>query len=126
MKNWVVFLLGLIIGVILTLVTLSITSKDDGLTFFDEPGESLSTGAFEIYQVLEEGAALAQEIDNEFSSYNTHTKLFVLLINDEGKLYYDDEIVKVPKGKCARQVGIYRYKTVSKELKTIPIVIITE
>ena len=45
----------------------------------------------------------------------------VLLINDEGKLYYDDEIIKVPQGQQAKQMGIYQYSTESG-YKTVPIV----
>ncbi|MBQ3990668.1 MAG: hypothetical protein II630_07470 [Bacteroidales bacterium] len=45
-----------------------------------------------------------------------------LLTNKDGKYYYDDEVVRVPEGKVARQVGIYRYQTESKFEKTVPII----
>ena len=45
-----------------------------------------------------------------------------MLVNDEGKYYYDDEKVNVPSGKVARQIGIYQYETNSGRPKTVPIV----
>ncbi len=45
----------------------------------------------------------------------------VLLINDEGKYYYDDQIIEIPKGKCLRQIGVYKYMTKAEFEKTVPI-----
>jgi hypothetical protein len=42
-----------------------------------------------------------------------------LLVNDEGKYYFDDDIVEIPKGKVARQIGIYRYMTKDNMKKTV-------
>ena len=49
-----------------------------------------------------------------------------LLVNDEGKYYYDNELVKVPKGYQARQMGVYRYPTKSKDIRTVPVIQIIE
>ena len=45
-----------------------------------------------------------------------------LLTNEDGKYYYDEEVVRVPEGKVARQVGIYQYQTTSDFEKTVPII----
>ena len=45
-----------------------------------------------------------------------------LLVNEDGKYYYDDEIIEVPDGKVVRQVGIYKYSTKNDFEKTVPIV----
>ena len=131
MKKWVVFLLGMIAGGVLTFVMMLVlaigaNTSSNGMTLFDEPGECLSTGLFEIMQVIDDGVALANEIDKMRSSYNTHTELLVLLVNDEGQLYYDDQVINVPIGKCARQIGVYKYPTKSGFEKTVPIVKIME
>ena len=39
-----------------------------------------------------------------------------------GELYYDDQMIEVPKGKCMRQIGVYEYQTKSENWKTVPIV----
>ena len=40
----------------------------------------------------------------------------------EGKYYYDHEIVKVPSGKVARQVGIFKYTSGGGLDRTVPVV----
>ncbi len=132
MKNWVIFLLGFVSGIVfITIVAGSLVSEyeseDNGMTFFEQPGEVLSTKPFEVLQVLDDNHALAYELKWEpvLEKYIT-TDLLVLLTNDNGEYYYDDQKVKVPKGKCVRQVGIYKYQSKSKNWKTVPIVKIME
>lgn len=132
MKKWVVFLLGLISGVVLTFVVMVIlamgantNADNNGVTLFDQPGECLNAKAFEVMQVVDNNHALAHEVEwNEvFESYmQTGSGLLVLVTNDNGEYYYDDQIIKVPQGMCMRQVGIYRYQTRMDMEKTVPIV----
>ena len=131
MKKWTVFLIGFILGIVLTFVILFVigvhtskTSKTNNrVTIFEQPGECLSTNNFEVMQVIEDGCALAHEVTwNSILERYTSTDLLVLVINDNEEYYYDDQIIKVPKGKCMRQVGIYRYPTKMEIEKTVPIV----
>ena len=48
--------------------------------------------------------------------------LMVLFLCDEGKSYYDDQVIKVPEGKCAKQIGTFKYSTKAGFDKTVPIV----
>jgi len=82
--------------------------------FFDEPADVIESQSFEVLQALSGGAALVRADD--------YLGVKCLLMNDEGKDYYDDQIVKVPAGKVARQIGIYRYKNYMGLEKTVPIV----
>ena len=127
MKKWLIFLLGFLAGIAFTIVVALIaagssSSSIDGATFFEEPGECLSTNQFEVMQVVGDNYALAfeQKYDN-YLGY-TNTFVLVLLTNDNGECYYDKQIVKVPKGKCMRQIGVYKYQTKSEIWKTVPIV----
>ena len=49
-------------------------------------------------------------------------ELVVLLTNDSGEYYYDDQMIKTPKGKAMKQVGVYKYETRGGIAKTVPIV----
>lgn len=49
-------------------------------------------------------------------------ELTVLITNDSGEYYYDDQIIKTTKTKCFKQVGIYKYNTRAGIEKTVPIV----
>ncbi len=130
MRKWLVFLLGFIVGIIFTsisvvFIAVSIADQgvsDNGMTFFEQPGECLGTDRFEVLQAIDGNYALAykQEYDR-FLGY-TNTSLLVLVTNDNGEYYYDEQVIKVPKGKCMRQIGIYRYQTKSEDWKTVPIV----
>ena len=124
-KGWV-FMLGFISGIafiyILSLIFVSNAQKDDDeMIFFEETGECLSTQPFEVFQVLGDDIALAREIDEQYSSWNSTTDLLILLVNDEGKYYYDDQVITIPSGMCMRQIGIYRYQTAGGDEKTVPI-----
>ena len=144
MKNILIYIAGVLTGIVLTiLMAVLLTSSNSvnipieeqqGVTLFDEPGDSVDAKRFKVFQVIDTGMALAasEELalnigdDNLQPLFDTllHS-LFqgpvVLLINDEGKLYYDDQIVEVPQGRSARQVGVYQYSTESG-YKTVPII----
>jgi hypothetical protein len=47
-------------------------------------------------------------------------------MNNEGKYYYDDQMVKVPEGKVLRQVGVYQYPTRQDIVKTVPVIMIMD
>ena len=124
MKNFIVFILGLISGGALTIglimiLAIGANESDKGMTMLEQPGECMSTNSFSVTQVIDENAALARETD-------LFSDLLVLLVNDEGILYYDNQIINIPEGKCARQVGVYKYTTHSGIEKTVPIVKIME
>lgn len=91
------------------------------MTFFEKEGECISTKPFQVLQVIGDGYALAYESDYMLGTY-IHSDLLALVTNLEGDLYYDEQIIKVPQGKCFKQIGIYKYKSKGGEYKTIPII----
>lgn len=121
MKKIWVFIVGVITGIVLTVLFATVsyvssTSSNSGLNMFEEPGECLiSRSSLKIFQVLEPTAALAM-IKDDFSSG------VYLLVNNEGKSYYDDQVIKLPTGKCFKQIGTYQYPTKDDRLKTVPVV----
>ena len=132
-----IFVLGIFVGIIVMgfIDILKITSnepennetevideKDDGVTMFDEPGEVFSETSFRVFQVLDKGVALV----SGNTKYGTYSGITCLLINKEGKLYYDEEIIKVTQGKVARQMGIYQYQNRDDMTKTVPIIMIMD
>lgn len=121
MKKWLIFLGGVVTGVLILFAFVFAYSwmgvsavEDNGVTMFEKPGDVINETGFEVFQALEQGAALAKGKKELMTVY--------MLVNDEGKYYYDDEKVNVPSGKVARQIGIYQYETNSGRPKTVPIV----
>lgn len=123
------FLLGLVAGVIITSLANSPAETDDkksdisGITLFEKPGECVTTKPLEVMQVIDDNYALAYELeyDSYLKKYRT-TDLLVLITNDNGEYYYDEQMIKIQKGKCFRQVGVYQYINRMDMTKTVPIV----
>ena len=92
MKKGLIFLGGVVTGVLLTFLFAFMFSsqketsvkENSGLTMFEQPGDVITEKSFKVIQALEQGAALA---DGEKEYMTTF-----LLVNDEGKYYYDHEI----------------------------------
>lgn len=126
MKKWVIFVLGFIAGAVFLFFVLLIigksSSNDNGMTYFEKPGKCISTKDFKVFQVIGEGCALAEERLELSSGISRPGNLLVLVTNENGELYYDDQIIEVPEGKCMRQIGVYEYQTKSENWKTVPIV----
>lgn len=139
MKNWMIFLCGLLTGVVLTIIVAFIINtsqknsnvvetevqqqEDDGVKLFEEPGDIMEGNSFKVFQVIATDGAL---VKGKSGRSDLYYGMVYLLINREGKSYYDDEIVNVPKGKVVRQMGIYHYPTRDGFEKTVPIIEIVD
>lgn len=138
MKKWVVFLLRIVTGCILTFLALIVivkamnsTTTDTiteenanyypGLTLFEHPGEEFVAPSFEVMQVLSSNMALAHSGENEYGE-TTYYGTLVLLIGDENTHFYDDQIVKVKSGQVVRHIGTYQYETRMEMAKTVPVI----
>ena len=69
-----------------------------------------------VYQALGT-TALVCEVNNYRCEY--HAEELMMLVNAHH--YYDGEIIQNPVGKCAKQIGVHRYKTVEKYKDGSPI-----
>ena len=124
MKKFLIFIGGFVAGVLATILvayTMGIADKPNdgllGLTVFPEKGECITKSEIEIFQVIEPNMALAET--GKFPD-----QIMVLLINYDNKTYYDDQKIKIPANKCARQIGTYQYTTRTGIGKTVPAVVI--
>ena len=121
MKNALIYIGGVITGIIISLCfayfMTSNSSENKGVIYFEEVGECITENPLEIFQVLDKGAALATE---KLGSYDIPD--LVVLIVSENDYFYDDQVIEIPEGKCARQVGVYNYVTNGGMSKTVPIV----
>ena len=128
MKKVLIFIAGVVIGAILMLVIAALIgnssngeSSNNGMTFFEKEGDCISENSFEVFQVLDSGDALANEVKIEWDM-SAPTGVTVLLLCKDGKSYYDDQVIKVSEGKCAKQIGTFKYSTKAGFDKTVPIV----
>lgn len=93
------------------------SDKVPNLIIFDKVGDVLNVKSFKVFQSLDKGYALARGISNDYGLYDGIT----VLLLQEGKYFYDEEIVKTPEEKVARVVGVYKYQS---ELgrRTVPVI----
>lgn len=125
MKKWLFFGGGVVTGIVMTFVFAYIFSASRsggiyGTTWFEKPGDVIEVNSFKVFQVIAENAALVYGATHE--EYDIYSGAVYMLTNEDGKYYYDDEVVRVPDGKVARQIGIYQYQTQSSFGKTVPII----
>jgi hypothetical protein len=146
MKRFLIFIGGFVAGVLATIFVgylLVIANKqiDDGLiglTVFPKKGDCVKTASksksteIDIFQVVEPNMALGN-IKNytdkkmyggdNYRDYDIGNDVVVLLINYDGKTYYDDQKIDVT-NKCVRQIGTYQYSAKIGIEKTVPAVVI--
>ena len=121
MKKGLVFILGIITGVILTfVVSLIIASKSStsGITFFDAPDSPMPFRSVEIFQALNPGCGLCHPMG--IASNDD----ILLLWTNENVAFYDGQKITVEVGKCFRPIGVYRYTTGGGMVRTVPVVTI--
>ena len=118
------FISGIVFLIVIALFVNGASADNgvDGLTVFEQPADVIPSSSFEVFQVVQNGNALAHMVERK--SYGTgynYYGMVVLLLADENTHYYDDQIVNVPKDKCAMQIGTYQYET-KEGYKTVPVV----
>lgn len=119
MKSILIFIAGMATAFFLISVSGSGFSKDYGIKYFEEKGGCITKKPLRVFQVLDGSYALALEKTSSYSN------LVVLLMNNDGKYYYDEEVISIPAKKCARQIGVYRYELRDGGgYKTVPVVTI--
>jgi hypothetical protein len=146
MKQFLIFIGGFAAGILTTIIVAYFIVVADkpidegllGLTIFPEKGECLKTTSksksseIVIIQVLEPNMALGnlkhytdkKMYDGEiYRDYDFQNDLVVLLIDYDGKTFYDDQKIDVT-NKCIRQIGIYQYTANIGMAKTVPAVVI--
>ena len=126
MKRFLIFIGGFVAGVVATILVgyiIVLANKPNdgllGLTMFSEKGECIATnGKIKVFQVLAPNMALARTGD-------ILDEIVVLLISKDSTNYYDEQKIKIPSKKCARQIGTYQYTTKKDGFeKTVPAVVI--
>lgn len=96
-----------------TLLTLSmvVCAQDSkkGLVIFDLPTETLDSKSFEVTHAMDRGFAMARP----------ERGLMDVLLFLDGRYFYDCQIVRVPEGKQAWVIGVYRFP---ERDKTVPVI----
>ena len=89
MKNALIFIGGLASGIVLTILTIVIvsglSSSDSDYSFFEKAGERIDYNAFQVFQVLDNGDALATGMI-EYHDFRVPTEVIVLFMGKENDM----------------------------------------
>lgn len=96
--------------------------KNNGpATMFDAPRECVTSRPLKVVDIFDSRYVIAKELRPGLEEYGATTDLTVVFI-DENNEYYTDQVIRIPKGKCARQIGVYKSDHYLYDDKTLPIV----
>ena len=99
-------------------------TKNQAVQLFDSPKQEIKATSFKVIQVLPDGSELAT-YDNIIPDKDAPEYGMVVMFQvSEENSYYDDQVISLPKGKCFKQVGTYRYTTQQDIVKTVPVIAI--
>jgi hypothetical protein len=121
-KSILIYLAGFITAIILgAIIGISGSAPDNttqrqGLTIFQEEGNTISETQFEVFQVLEPNLALANGKGSGTYVFNGIT---VLLMGNEGKYFYDNEVIELSSN--PNQAGSFQYESQSGR-RTVPVI----
>ena len=125
MKKVLIFIGGFVIGILATLLfayeNISNANENNGIVMFDKPGKIITENQLKVIQVLDQGVALANEYNGEYSIGG----LTVLLIMED-EYYYDDQIIELNSNQCFKQNGVYTYMNKMGNEMTVPIVSLSD
>ena len=123
MKQFVIFFLGLIAGVALSIggayLYSNIQEDTDKLVYFDKPGKVIeSEYSVRVIQVVDENSAIV--VEQDITSIFGFGLTALLVYNNA--YFYDNQEIEIGKKQQFRQVGVYTYMTTEGEQKTIPVI----
>jgi len=121
-KSILIYLAGFITAIILG-ATIGIsgntsdnTTQRQGLTIFQEEGNPINETQFRVFQVLEPNLALA---NGRGSATSVFTGITVLLMGDEGRHFFDGEIIELSSD--PNHAGSFQYESQSGR-RTVPVI----
>lgn len=122
------FVAGIITGVILVyafsfcavMYIKNEVSSDNAVQMFDVPQQEVKADEFKVFQVLQDGSALASYEGIIRKEDYVDYGIVVLFPASDEVSYYDDQKIVLPQGKCFKQIGTYRYTAKDGTEKTVP------
>lgn len=151
MKKWILCLGSFFLGIVFTIVLARFLSKNENETteteakqepkteeaiienttdynggnyveIFNNPERTFNANFLYVTDVVSKKAALVTATNMDLDTGG----LRFLLVNNEGKQYYNNESISVPKEKAVVQIGIYRYLGSDNNMYTVPIIKIVD
>ena len=124
MRKGLIFFLGVVTGCVLTIAVLFVigitnsNTNESDITIAEQ--QTVFTTATNLKFSGSWGWCFGQ-LRGEGYSTSLFTGPVVYIVTDGQNLFYDDQVIEVPKGKKAMQIGTFRYETKLGE-KVVPVI----
>lgn len=109
----------LTIAVLFVIGITNSNANESDITIAEQQTVFTTATKFEVFQVLGDGALANCEEKGHSTSFFTGPVVYI--VTDGQNLFYDDQVIEVPKGKKAMQIGTFRYETKLGE-KVVPVI----
>lgn len=114
MRKGLIFFLGIVTGCVLTIAVLFVigitnsNANESDITIAEQQTVFTTATKFEVFRFL--GWCFGQLRGERVFNF-IFTGPVVYIVTDGQNLFYDDQVIEVPKGKKAMQIGTFRYET---------------
>ena len=108
-----------ILAVLFVIGITNSNANESDITIAEQQTVFTTATKFEVFQVLGDGALANCEEKGYSTSFFTGPVVYI--VTDGQNLFYDDQVIEVPKGKKAMQIGTFRYETKLGE-KVVPVI----
>ena len=121
-KGWI-FFSGILIGIVLTIVlSLIITNGKGSISFYGEPGETLTMRTVTVFQAAPNGKTALVSFSGKGGPSD---QIFYYYQTGKASPLYDGQIIKAPVGTVFRVVGVHSYNT-NYGVSTVPVITIMD
>lgn len=124
MKHLVSALAGAVIGSAVTLVVVfslgvGLPKEQEEIVWFDKVGECMTRENLKVFQILAPNKALVGEEKDLLLD-----KPIMLLVTHHKIPLYEEQVLPMPKGRCAKHAGNFNLETKDDGVRVIPVVVV--
>ena len=115
---------GAVIGAVVTLVIVFVFGVglpvlQGDIMWFEQPGNCITKENLRVLEMVAPNKALVGEEKDDLLN-----NPLMLLVTPNDANFYDEQIISMPKGKCARHQGNFNLQTKDDGIKIVPVVTI--
>ena len=123
-KTLVSGVIGAIIGaaavfVVVFVFGVGLPKEQEDIVWFDKIGDCMTKENLKVFQIIAPNKALVGEEKDKLLD-----KPVMLLVTHHKIHLYDEQVLPMPAGRCARYAGNFALKTKDDGVKTIPVVVV--
>jgi len=117
-------LAGAVVGVAITLVVVfvwgvGLPKEQEDIMWFDEVGDCMTKEDLKVFKILAPNKALVGEEKDKLLD-----KPIMLLVTHHKIHLYDEQVLPMPKGRCAKYAGNFNLETKDDGVRVIPVVVV--